>query len=495
MLPKHRKYIKQVVAGMLDNVDFTTFADEVDLNDTLSDMMSNSAWGDKIKDEFFYGDNSFRDSLEDELRGVWKDEKGELMKEAKDKEVVDLMGATEKVLKNMKEFSDNARKEADDNMIKPKDYWAYITQAIKNEAKITNHALLMAGIPVPLLISVLSEAGPEVVYKRAILTKADGTTKEITVEEFSNAIKPYTKAFGSPMEALVKGNPDAILKVVKKVYGDDIAQWSIPSEKQEAVMPYLSALALTELYNLVKFDKESQLFEMVDQEVQIKEGGAQALHDAFGRDDASYVLNLFPHVLPEYPKMLVQEAATVLNLLSGEEVELLFPHIQAEYLANLKESEIDAAAKQFVEGCGKLHAEPKKKKKAKKEEGKSGQCAKCGHDIVYKIGNEFKCNRCGHYQPKRVMQPKEEESKEESEARGMGACGGDRRQDGSGMGIGQPEEKRGGEEAGDSKGNSHDEIMNDPDLSAQEKLDRLKAVTPRRQGAYHAQRRLARAKG
>jgi hypothetical protein len=48
---------------------------------------------------------------------------------------------------------------------------------------------------------------------------------------------------------------------------------------------------------------------------------------------------MFPNVLQDYPEALLQESQTVLNLLSKEQIDNLFPHIQLQYLQNLKESE------------------------------------------------------------------------------------------------------------------------------------------------------------
>ena len=307
------------------------------------------------------------------------------MKETKEKEIVDLMGATEKVLKNMKEFSDKARKEADDNMIKPEKYWAYIMQAIKDDMGVTSEALLYAGAPATLVMETIIDV-KEASYKRVILTKADGTTQEIAIDEFSTKLMPHTKEFGSPMEALIKGNPDSILQVIQKLYGKDIAQWSAPAE-EALVMPYLSALALVEFYNLTKFDKESALFEVVEDELTIKEDAAKILHDAFDKEDSKYLLALFPHVLPEYPMALVQEAQTVLNTLSPEEMDLLFPHIQPEYLVNLKESELDALVVKFVEACGYKHPKKEKvvKKKEKKEEALNDSNPEVYQDVTFTL--------------------------------------------------------------------------------------------------------------
>jgi len=65
----------------------------------------------------------------------------------------------------------------------------------------------------------------------------------------------------------------------------------------------------------------------------------KGLQDAFDKKDKAYLLNMFPNVLSEYPENLIQESQTVLNTLSKEQLDKLFPHIQPEYLVNLKEDQ------------------------------------------------------------------------------------------------------------------------------------------------------------
>ena len=37
-------------------------------------------------------------------------------------------------------------------------------------------------------------------------------------------------------------------------------------------------------------------------------------------------------------------------------------------------------------------------------EGKSGDCEKCGNDVLYKMDGKYKCSKCGHMQKKRSME-------------------------------------------------------------------------------------------
>jgi hypothetical protein len=89
----------------------------------------------------------------------------------------------------------------------------------------------------------------------------------------------------------------------------------------------------------MKFETESKIFELKDDKVVIKEEVEKGLYDAFEKKDKAYLLNLFPNVCQCYPQELIQESQTVLNLLSKEQIDKLFPHIQSEYLVNLREDQ------------------------------------------------------------------------------------------------------------------------------------------------------------
>jgi len=292
------------------------------------------------------------------------------------KEVVDLMGATKKVFDNMVSFYNNAQEEAKERMISADKYWPFMMKNIKTEAKITDYSLAMAGMPVPMLMDIIGEADVPATYTKVIIKTKDGTVKEFTIEDVLPKLQPYTKQFENPMQALVYGDPDAILKVMQKVYGADVVQWSIPAQQAEAVFETLSALCLVDLHNAAKFKQEAVFFTIPvvaedasteDRKVSVKEEAVEKLVDAFDKSDADYVIDLFPHTDPDYPLMLVNESQTVLNTLSSEEMDKLWPNINREYLVNLKESELDTVYSKILEGCGMTSdADKKKKKKVKK---------------------------------------------------------------------------------------------------------------------------------
>ena len=383
------------------------------------------------------------------------------MKEAKDKEVVDLEGRTKKVLNNMVSSFERMRDEANSAMLSQDKYWSFIIQGVKEEAIITDHDLLLAGLPTPLVVECLSlDEAPktaQLTYKTVHLKKKDGTKQTIPFEKVAKDVTPFAKAFqGNGVQALVMGDPDAILKVIQKLYGADVVSWSVPAEESGYLFPSLQAAILVELYNVAKFQKESALFEKNedkieaygikgmksikwrkifksvdalnkwadanDAEVQgtrdveesaisevqskeylncayckgkgykmkegekekcphckgrgykkenkkqkaglvVKEDAPKKLADAFDKDSVADLLAMFPNVLPDYPRVLVQESKTVLNLLSSDEMARLFPNINMEYLKNLKESELQALAKKLQEGCS---GEEKKAKKSEK---------------------------------------------------------------------------------------------------------------------------------
>lgn len=337
-----------------------------------------------------------------EMVNEWESQEESTMKESKDEQVVDLMGATKATLNNMVKFYNFAQDEAKKTMIDAKDLWKYLIKKVKTEAKISDFALVKAGMPIPMVMEVLGEADPKTLaYKTLILTMDDGSTKSIPLDEVLPKIAPYAKQFKTPIEALVMGNPEGILKVMQKVFGKNVTQWSIPATEAAINMDFLSALVLSEMYNLAKFGKESALVEMIKVEgkttMQLKSEAVEKISDAFDKSDKQYVVNLFPNVLPDYPMQLVQEAQTVLNTLSADEMDKLWPNINREYLVNLKEDELQELADRMTENCGMDHTQKKKKKAKKKVEAASNPPAGRG---------------------------------------GRGSCGGTRRQDGSGAGRG-----------------------------------------------------------
>jgi len=274
------------------------------------------------------------------------------MKEAKEKEVVDLEGRTKKVLDNMAKSFERMRDEANSLMMGQDKYWAHIMKGVKEEAQITDRDLLLAGMPAPLVMEVISlEEQPATktsTYKTVYLKKKDGSQQSVPFDKAAKDITPYSKAFeGNGVKAMVMGDPDAILKVFQKLYGDDIVQWSVPAEESAFLFPSLQAAILTEMYNVVKFQKESALFELKEAKLVVKEDAAKRMADAFDKEDRQELLDLFPNVIPDYPMQLVQETKTVLNLLSSDEMARLFPNINSEYLVNLKESELEELANQM----------------------------------------------------------------------------------------------------------------------------------------------------
>lgn len=306
------------------------------------------------------------------------------MKEAIEmKPVIDLMGATKKTLNNMVSYFEQARDDANDKQIKPEKYWAYIMQNVKAEAKITAEDLLSAGLSTPMLVECLdldeADAKPQTLtYKNLILTMKDKTTKSLPLNQVTPKVAPFAKNFKSPMEAIIMGDPEAILKVFQHIYGKEVVQWSIPAE-ESIVMPQLAAACLVELYNLLKFDKASEIFEVQEKKIVVKKDIEKGLQDAFDKKDKVYLLNLFPNVLQDYPEILLQETQTVLNLLSKEEIDKRFPGINQEYLVNLKEDQkkelvvrLEGFLKpvEITKAGGKVSMAGKEKKAKKVHEGR-----------------------------------------------------------------------------------------------------------------------------
>ena len=183
------------------------------------------------------------------------------------KPVIDLTGATTKVLKNMVAYFEQAKEEAKDKMIQPNKYWAYLTKNIKAEAKLTNEMLLGAGMSVPLVMECLEEADAPAAlpYKNLYLTMADKSTKKVPLKDALDKIAPFSKQFKTPVEALMMGDPDAILKVMQHAFGKDVSAWSVPAEK-ESWMPKLAAAVLVELFSVAKYAEKanSMLFKTVE---------------------------------------------------------------------------------------------------------------------------------------------------------------------------------------------------------------------------------------
>jgi len=296
-------------------------------------------------------------------------------------EVIDLLGATKKGLKNMVSSFEHMRDEAGDRIMDQDKYWAYVIKGVKAEHKITDHALMQAGLSVPMLMEVLdlSEQEPMkttnsfgLTYKTMQLKKKDGSTKALPLNDVLTKITPFTKQFTNPIQSLVMGDPDAILKVIQHLYGQDIVQWSVPAVKESSIGQSLKAVALVELYNLAKFDKESSLFEKAEGRFIINEESVKALVDAFDKQSKEYLFQMFPNIIPEYVETLLKETKTVINTLSTDEMARLFPNIDKIYLINIKErAELEELAK-TLETCVGVSKKPelklkKKKKKLKKE--------------------------------------------------------------------------------------------------------------------------------
>jgi hypothetical protein len=273
------------------------------------------------------------------------------------KPVIDLMGATKKVLTNMAEFFEKARDDAKDRMISPEKFWSYLTKELKTECKIQDDQLLLAGMPTQLVMDTLSldEAEPvksqTLTYKNLYLTMKDKSTKKLPIEQVAAKIAPFTKNFKSAMEALVMGDPEAILKVFQHVYGKDVEQWSVPAEESAVHSRFsaLAALALSEMYRVGKFNMPSCMFEMKDSKLLVNEAGIKQLVDGFEKADRAWLVSMFPHVVADYLHNIINETKSVLNELPKEVVDKLFVNINPEYLKNLKESELKELAAKFAE--------------------------------------------------------------------------------------------------------------------------------------------------
>jgi hypothetical protein len=273
------------------------------------------------------------------------------------KPVIDLMGATKKVLTNMAEFFEKARDDAKDRMISPEKFWSYLTKELKTECKIQDDQLLLAGMPTQLVMDTLSldEAEPvksqTLTYKNLYLTMKDKSTKKLPIEQVAAKIAPFTKNFKSAMEALVMGDPEAILKVFQHVYGKDVEQWSVPAEESAVHSRFsaLAALALSEMYRVGKFNMPSCMFEMKDSKLLVNEAGIKQLVDGFEKADRAWLVSMFPHVVADYLHNIINETKSVLNELPKEVVDKLFVNISPEYLQNLKESELKELAAKFAE--------------------------------------------------------------------------------------------------------------------------------------------------
>ena len=280
------------------------------------------------------------------------------------KPVVDLMGATKKVLANMAEFFEKARDDAKDRMISPDKFWAYLTKELKTECKIQDDQLLLAGMPTQLVMDTLeldeAEAAPTkattLTYKNLYLTMKDKSTKKVPIDQVAAKIAPFTKNFKSAMEALVMGDPEAILKVFQHVYGKDVEQWSVPAEESAIHSRFsaLAALALSEMYRVAKFNMPSCMYEMKEGKLLVNDEGVKKLVDGFDKSDRAWLVSMFPHVVPDYLHNIINETKSVLNELPKEVVDKLFVNINPEYLKNLKESELKELAAKFVEAIDQL---------------------------------------------------------------------------------------------------------------------------------------------
>ena len=277
---------------------------------------------------------------------------------------VDMAGATKKVVQYMVAAFEAMRDEANDKLISPEKFWTFLTKELKTECKIQDEHLLLAGFPTQMVMDTLNleeaeaaapaaSKGKTLTYKNLHLTMGDDSTKKVPVDQALAKIAPFTKNFKSPMEALVMGDPDAILKVFQHVYGKDVKRWYVPAEESVTYhdkFSALAALALSEMYRVGKFNMPSCVFEMSKEgELVVNESGVVQLVDGFDKTNRAWLQSMFPHVVTEYLHNIINETKSVLNELPKEVVDKLFVNINPEYLKNLKESELRALATKFAE--------------------------------------------------------------------------------------------------------------------------------------------------
>lgn len=369
----YRQYVAQVSKSFADDSAFVHMSVDAIL-DTLERDMAAEKWGPHIS-QLFTADHHFRAQIEDALMDLRDDarrdagleenmnmrditrnlfmgtqpkEKGAIVESEGSEPTtpVCMLGKTTKIVDFMKASWDRMQKEAKDRVIAPEEYWQFMMKGLKAETGLTETDLLFSGFPATLVVECLTEAdasasNPIAQYPSIILKMTDGKEQKLATADVLTKITPFTKKFKSPAEALVKGKPQDVLAVLKKVYGDKVASWRAPiakTEKTEAIairIAPLTALLFADLYNAMKHGADSAL---IGKDGAVKKEGVQHLAEAFDKGDTDWVLGMFPNANEEYVKRLISETKTVLDEIDADTLALMFPNISQEYLRNVRES-------------------------------------------------------------------------------------------------------------------------------------------------------------
>lgn len=226
-------------------------------------------------------------------------------------------------------------------------FWGFM---VGNAAQTVEErrSVIRAGVPATVVCEADEQKADtsKAVYKTLFIKRKDGKEETVPVTEVAKLLAPYAKNFKSPMEALVRGNPDSVLKVVQHVWGKDVTNWWIPAETEALLLP-LRAAMVTEAYHVSRHGNASPLFEAHGMRIRCKPGAAKTVAEAFDKSNVDYLKKLFPNVwwgyvefstIRESLKRLIGEVATPVDEMSKEVVDRYFPHINTEYLKHIKES-------------------------------------------------------------------------------------------------------------------------------------------------------------
>jgi len=273
------------------------------------------------------------------------------VKEVQHDDITDVLGAGE-VMKKITKHWNEKKKECEERTTPGQDsFWGYMVGSVKTESQIPDTYLARAGVPPRVLIDAIVEQGEtptnNAVYRTLHLKKADGSEQTVPIDKAAEMLAPHADNFTSPMEAMVRGNPDSVLSVIQHVFGEDVVEWWVPAEAAEMLLAPFKAMVVAEMYHVDKFGNPSGLFEKKDGQIVVKEEVEPKVGESFDRSDLDYLKTLFPNVNFEYVqysivqesvKRVLPEVKTPINLKSTEEVDLLFPNINKDYLVHIKES-------------------------------------------------------------------------------------------------------------------------------------------------------------
>jgi len=286
--------------------------------------------------------------------------------EAKEKhgEIMNLTGKTKSILDFVDKHWTALRKEAEEKVIKPEKYWSFLTGNMSKAFGIKSEDLLRAGMEPQIIVNSIPVVGliyEESPYKFLVMKDDKGNVKRVPIGDVLEKIKPFTKSFDKPFDALKSGRYDDVLKVLRQVYGGGVSSWGVPVEEDYRPVSRLSKLSALLVAGLARKEPLKLTNELVEK-----------FSEAFDKNYRDELEKLFPHVDPSYLNMLIQEAKSALDSLGADTVAKLFPNINPEYLKNLKERRVI------------------------REKSYNCECLKCGRKMISsKHCRDIKCSECG----------------------------------------------------------------------------------------------------